>query len=377
MPFNQESASLEYLNLGYIVTDMNHDVLLINRAGRELLESTNIATLEEIVTHLPDRLQLLDHVKYCSVEHKSCSFREVELGSKKVRVFLSPVFDGGDLKGNLLTLEDITDKVAAERGREQFLSFLVHELRTPLTAIRSNSALIEEYYPEVLGDQSLKEIVSDIHTGSKYVLEMVNQFLDMSRLEEGRIQFDLQQFDAGEVITQTVQSLQVLAREKGLDLSLAMPPNTDTQVAADPNRTKQVLTNLIGNALKFTEKGSVKVSVSATDTVVKVSVMDTGAGIPEESRANMFQKYFQASNNKLVKDSSKSTGIGLYVTKLLVQGMGGEISLGESKENEGSTFIFTIPLTTPARLKQVEKELYDAKQGVQHAQVSEHTSSAV
>jgi signal transduction histidine kinase len=156
-----------------------------------------------------------------------------------------------------------------------------------------------------------------------------------------------------------------------------MPPNTDTQVAADPNRTKQVLTNLIGNALKFTEKGSVKVSVSATDTVVKVSVMDTGAGIPEESRANMFQKYFQASNNKLVKDSSKSTGIGLYVTKLLVQGMGGEISLGESKENEGSTFIFTIPLTTPARLKQVEKELYDAKQGVQHAQVSEHTSSAV
>jgi two-component system sensor histidine kinase ResE len=372
MPFNQESASLEYLNLGYIVTDMNHDVLLINRAGRELLESTNIATLEEIVTHLPDRLQLLDHVKYCSVEHKSCSFREVELGSKKVRVFLSPVFDGGDLKGNLLTIEDIT-----ERGREQFLSFLVHELRTPLTAIRSNSALIEEYYPEVLGDQSLKEIVSDIHTGSKYVLEMVNQFLDMSRLEEGRIQFDLQQFDAGEVITQTVQSLQVLAREKGLDLSLAMPPNTDTQVAADPNRTKQVLTNLIGNALKFTEKGSVKVSVSATDTVVKVSVMDTGAGIPEESRANMFQKYFQASNNKLVKDSSKSTGIGLYVTKLLVQGMGGEISLGESKENEGSTFIFTIPLTTPARLKQVEKELYDAKQGVQHAQVSEHTSSAV
>jgi len=138
-----------------------------------------------------------------------------------------------------------------------------------------------------------------------------------------------------------------------------------------------VLTNLIGNGLKFTDKGSITVSVKKTDTLLEISVTDTGLGIPEESRAGMFQKYFQASNNTLAKDSSKSTGLGLYVTKLMVEGMGGEISLASTKINEGSTFCFTVTLATPARLKLLEKELYDMEHGVQHNQVSEHNSIAL
>lgn len=375
---NPELASLEYLNLGYIVTDMEHRVLIINQAARELLVDTKvIKTLEEVVAKLPDRLVLLDHVKYCSIEHKSCSFREVELGDRIIRLFLSPIFEGSDLQGNLLTLEDITDKVEQGKARDQFLSFLVHELRTPLTAIRSNSALIEDYYPDILKDKALQEIVTDIHSGSKYVLGMVNQFLDMARLEEGRIEFDMQEFEAVSVIRETIQSLGILAKERNLSLTFEAPENQKIQVVADPNRIKQVVTNLIGNGLKFSDNGGVTVTIKLSDEQLDVSVTDTGAGIPLDSQSKMFQKFFQASNNKLRKDSAKSTGLGLYVTKLMMEGMHGQIYLARSEVNKGSTFTFTIPLATPGRLKQLAKELSEIKQGVQHAQVPEHSSVAV
>ncbi len=372
-------ASIDNLTIGYIVTNTKHEIVVLNYAARSLLAATHqIDTLEEVVERLPDRLALLDHVKYCSIEHKSCSFREVELGDRTVRVFLSPIFSvDNELEGNLLTLEDITDKVEQERARDQFLSFLVHEFRTPLTAIRGNSSLIQDYYKEALKDPQLGELVGDISTGSTYLLGMVNQFLDMARLEEGRITYDLQSFEAVGLIRETVGSLEVLAKQRGLDLKFDAPADRKVQIVADQQRVKQVVTNLVGNGLKFTEHGSVTVSINQTPELFEVSVTDTGPGIPDDSRDKLFQKFFQASNNKLRKDSAKSTGLGLYATKLMVEGMGGHIMLASSKPDVGSTFMFTLDVATPARLKQLEKQLYDAKQGVVHAQAEEHHSIAL
>jgi signal transduction histidine kinase len=372
-------ASVDNLTMGYIVTDMDHQVLSINHAARQLLSAVkHIVTLEKVVEQLPERLALLDHVMFCSAEHKSCSFREVELGDKKVRLFLAPIFVGDELRGNLLTLEDITERTASEHSRDQFLSFIVHELRTPLTAIHGNAELIQSYYQKALKDKGLSEMVSDIGTGSVSVLAMVNQLLDMSRLEEGRIQYDLQQFDINTVVGETVHSLSVIAKERGLTLKLTEPAEANMQVVGDPGRTKQALTNLIGNGLKFTEKGGVTVSLMQNKhQEVEVRVSDTGPGIPSESRAHMFQKYFQASNNKYRKDSTKSTGLGLYITKLMLEGMGGHISLLDAEPGKGSTFMISLSLATPERLAQLTKQLYDAKQGVQHAPVSEHQSMAL
>lgn len=367
-------ASIDNLTIGYIVTDTKHDVKLINYAARELLAATGqLKTLEQVVKKLPERLALLDHVKYCSIEHKSCSFREVALGDRTVRVFLSPIFEGAELAGNLLTLEDITDKIQQEKARDQFLTFLVHEFRTPLTAIRGNSNLIEHYYKEALDDKQLKEIVDDISAGSTYLLGMVNQFLDMARLEEGRTEFNLETFDAVELVRETIDALDVLARERNLWLKLEAP-KTAVKVVADRQRTKQIITNLIGNALKFTQTGGVTVRLEPGEAQLSVAVTDTGAGIPSESRGHLFEKFFQAANNTVRRDSSKSTGLGLYATKLMVEGMGGKLALAASEVGKGSTFTFTLDLSTPARLKRLEKQLYDAKQGVVHAQATEHNS---
>jgi signal transduction histidine kinase len=374
-PFTLELASIDSLGVGYIVTNVDHEVSVINHAARELLAATGVTkTLEEVVERLPKRLELLDHVKYCSVEHKSCSFREVQLGDRKVRVFLSPIFDGWELRGNVLTLEDITDKVAQERARDEFLTYLVHELRTPLAAIRGNADLIKVFSKD--NNENVRGALEDINIGSKYLLQMVNQFLDMSRLEEGRIEYKFEQFNATDLIAETVASLDVLARERSLSLEFKPPKSSVAQVVADMGRAKQVLTNLIGNALKFTEKGGVTVTIATKKDMLEVSVADTGPGIPPESKANLFQKYFQASNNILKHDGSKSTGLGLYVTKLMADGMGGNIELRASELGKGSTFTFSLTLATPERLKYLVKQRADAKQGVQHAPAPsfEHTS---
>jgi signal transduction histidine kinase len=371
-----EATSIENLPFGYIVTNTAHEVLRINYAARELLAVPHdVATLEQVVVRIPTELAILDHVKYCSIEHKSCNFRQVKLGDKLVRVFLSPIFAGDDLQGNLLTLQDITETVNQERARDQFLSFLVHELRTPLTAIHGNSELIRDYYKDALRDKSLNEMIKDISSGSSNLLAMVSEFLDMGRLEEGRVEYDLQEFEAVAVVRETVRSLDVIAQERGLKLVFEDPTFLVAQVTGDPGRFKQVLTNLIGNGLKFTEAGSVTVRLEkSADTELRILVSDTGPGIPVESQANMFQKYFQASNNKFAHDSAKSTGLGLYVTKLMVEGMDGHIALLSSEVGRGSTFMCSLKLATPTQLKSLSKRLYDAKQGVEHAPAEDHQS---
>lgn len=373
-----ETISLEYLPLGYIVTNLDHKILLINGSAKSILKETNlISTLEQVVEKLPERLQLLDHVKYCSVEHKSCSFREVEIGDRLVRLYLSPIFEGGNLTGNLITLEDITDKVNKEKAREQFLSFLVHEFRTPLTAIGGNAEMIKDFFVTDDNKDKLPAMANDIQTGSKYLLQMVNQFLDLSKLEEGTIKYDFKEFEIIALIDETIQSLDVIAKNKNIELKFHIEGPKKYNVVADPHRTKQVLTNLIGNAIKFTDRGEVNVSLTTDEEFLEISVNDTGHGIPLDSRENMFQKYFQASNNKMKNDSTKSTGIGLYVTRLIVEGMGGKVWLKSSELDKGSTFAFTVTLATEERMKRLQKQLNEAIQGAEHAFVSEHNTLSV
>lgn len=371
--FTSLSASIDILSTGVIITDTSHNVTLMNQSAKRLLHATHITkTLEEVVTKLPERLEFLVHVKYCSLEHKSCSFREVEIEDHVVALTLYPIFEGPDLMGNLITLDDITERVSKDRTRDQFLSLMVHELRTPITAIKGNASLISDFYPDALKDQQLKELVTDIQSGSANLLEMVNQFLDMSRLEEGRIHYDLQEFNVGDTIATTVAGLHVLADQK--HLSLDAPQATSDLVAlGDPTRTRQVLTNLIGNAIKFTEAGRITVAIDHTPTEITVSVSDTGPGIPADSKAGLFKKYFQASNNQFKHDASKSTGLGLYVTRLIMEGMRGSISHNDTQGHSGSVFTVTLPKRTPTNLKLMQKAIAEDRQGARHAQAPEHT----
>lgn len=243
-------------------------------------------------------------------------------------------------------LEDANDKLKQlDKLKDEFFSLASHELRTPLTAIRGNAALLLSHYGAKFTDPAFAEMVNDMHEGSTRLIQIVNDFLDMSRLEQGKIDFKKQNFQLSDVVIQVMNELKTIGDGKGIELMTNIPIAT-LRVFADPDRVKQVIYNLVGNAIKFTQKGSVTVGIQQEDkSTVRVFVTDTGSGIPVDKQSLLFQK-FQQAGNILTPEVSQGSGLGLYICKLLIQGMGGIIGLEKSEVGRGSTFSFTLPLAT-------------------------------
>jgi PAS domain S-box-containing protein len=252
----------------------------------------------------------------------------------------------GQVTSAVAIFEDITEQVETENNRDEFFSIASHELRTPLTAIRGNSSMMLQYFEESLKDPSLKGMVEDIHAGSVRLIELVNDFLDSSRLEQGRVEFKITEFDLTPVIRDVMKDMKSVAKGKKLELKLQPLSSTTVKVKADPDRLKQILFNLIGNALKFTERGGVSLDIKPAPEGLKLRVIDTGSGIPADKQSLLFQKYQQAGRNTMTGDVTKGSGLGLYISRLLAEGMGGTLGLQTSIVDKGSTFVITLPLAT-------------------------------
>ena len=186
-------------------------------------------------------------------------------------------------------------------------------------------------------------MIDDIYNSSTRLIQIVNDFLDVSRIEQGRLEYKIEKVDILELVEEVVQELKTNASEKGLDLSIENKA-TKKNAQIDRDRSKQIIFNLIGNAIKYTESGSVKVVIESTKTKINVKILDTGRGIPMESRSLLFRKFQQASNNLFTRDTTKGTGLGLYISKILARGMKGDVDLLESEEGKGSVFVFFAPV---------------------------------
>ena len=231
-----------------------------------------------------------------------------------------------------------------DKMKDEFLDIASHELRTPLTAIRGNSSLILEYFSDRLQDEQMKEVIGDIHKGSVRLTEIVNDFLDVSRLEGGRMKFEKQKLDLQKLVSEVVEEFSKIASQKNLVLQFEEVPGRVPSALGDETRTKQVLTNLIGNSIKYTHKGKIVVKAEKKDDCVKIQVSDTGVGISEEKQGLLFHKFQQAGEDVLTRDVTRGSGLGLYISKMLVEGMGGKIYLEKSSLGKGSTFAFELPI---------------------------------
>jgi PAS domain S-box-containing protein len=234
---------------------------------------------------------------------------------------------------------------AATQAKSEFLANMSHEIRTPLTAIMGFSGLLKEV--SVLPERARRH-VDRISTAGQSLLAVVNDILDFSKLEAGQVDLDPQPFDPAEFIQETTQLLADQAANKGLDWRIEIEGELPAHVIADSGRLRQVLLNLLGNAIKFTAEGSVTVRTRYdADAGLKVSVTDTGPGVPAERRDRLFQRFSQVDGS--VSRIHGGTGLGLAICKSLVELMGGQIGL-VSEEGRGSTFWFTIaaPVTDAA-----------------------------
>jgi len=257
----------------------------------------------------------------------------------------------GEIRGKMIVLDNITDRKLAEEAlisgklmaeeanhmKSGFLANMSHELRTPLNAVIGFSQLLEQEAVGELNDDQMKYVLN-IETAGKHLLDLINDILDISKIEAGKMELECEEFSVKDAIEEIEKLIAPMAANKDIDLIIDAPENTG--IYADRQKFKQVMLNLFSNAIKFTpEKGEVTVNCEDIGNAVQVSVSDSGIGIPQNRYDEIFEPFKQIESSTSKK--YKGTGLGLALVKKIVEMHNGNIDV-KSEEGKGSTFTFVI-----------------------------------
>lgn len=349
---------------GYLVTDPAGTIREANHAAAELLGVLHTYLVgKPLIIFVPEETRRAFRSQLTQVP-KLGLVQEWELRLKSRQ---GKLFDGAltvtsvqDRQGKASSLRwmlrDITARKQAEekircyhlqnlhlqeevRLKSQFLALMSHELRTPMNAILGFSQLLMRQAQHQLGQNQI-HMLERIFNSGKHLLKLIEDILDFSKLEAGKLELNLEEFDLVELVTQTVEELQSLAQQKHLELHIHVSLENPC-VVNDSNRLRQVLVNLLSNAIKFTDSGSITVDAcEPTPDQIAIAVKDTGIGIEQSEVQQIFQEFRQLSQS--LTRTHGGTGLGLAITDRLVRMMDGNIQV-ESQPGEGSTFRLELP----------------------------------
>lgn len=276
--------------------------------------------------------------------------------------------DKGEISNFVMVTEDITERKVAEMeiirakeqaeeatiAKEQFLSTMSHELRTPMNSVIGISNILLDENPRP--DQV--ENLNILKFSASNLLAIINDILDLSKIEAGRMELIEEDFDLHYVLINIKRTHALKAKEKGVEVKLSVDKNLPNILKGDPHRLNQVLNNLVGNAVKFTEKGYININVDAVtdqteDVDLCIKIEDSGIGIPEDKLDTIFESFRQAT--KETSNKFGGTGLGLAITRKLIEMQGGEIRV-ESEPGKGSTFIIKLKFKKGDKLFRSQKE---------------------
>ncbi len=259
--------------------------------------------------------------------------------------------------GSVILIRDITIEKEVDQVKTDFISTVSHELRTPLTSILGFAKIVSKkledtIFPKVQSEEPktqrvIRQIAQNIDimvSEGERLTKLINDVLDIAKMEAGRVDWNMQSFSVHELIERAASATFSLFEQKGLELIVDVKEDLP-KIVGDRDRLLQVVINLISNAIKFTEEGSVTCKASCTDNEITVSVIDTGMGIPEVDQPKIFEKFKQVGNP--LTDKPKGTGLGLSICQQIVKHHGGRIWV-ESELDQGSTFSFTLPIGVSA-----------------------------
>lgn len=366
-------AALDTMAEGLVVLDGKEQVALANSAFGRLLGEDPDALMGTSISRLPwqdENGNALD--MDCSPWRRAMATGEAEL-NQRIRLALddrarltfmincSPVAGnaGAASVGVLVSFDDVTEleekeielvnaKQQAEeanQAKSAFLANMSHEIRTPMNAILGFTELLRR---GVTRDEAeSKRHLETVYSSGKHLLNLINDILDLSKVESGKFELEHIECDPYQVVQEVVKVLGVKAREKHIGLTLAIEGSVPERVITDPGRIRQIATNLIGNAIKFTDKGSVEVIIRVADTnaslVLEFDVKDSGVGMSEQAQGKIFEAFVQADSS--VTRQFGGTGLGLSISRDFARAMGGDIRV-KSQLGQGS--VFTVQLKVEA-----------------------------
>jgi PAS domain S-box-containing protein len=342
---SKNQAILSSIADGVIVFDQQRQAVVANPAVEDMLVTPLHAILGKPIEQLIDitqdqeKIPKLINTAFNSQISTPVRFK-FEQGQRIISTSLASVSLPDQQRGGVVAVfHDVTREVEANRAKSEFVSNVSHELRTPLTSIKGYTDLL---FMEAAGmvNERQRNFLRTIKSNAERLTALLNDLLEISRMETGRIRLDVGDVDLAHVIQDAADSLRPQMEEKGLDLVVDVDSNLPT-VRGDERRLNQVITNLLSNAHRYTPAGGqVKVEGHRTKEGVQVDVADTGIGIAPKDRSRLFQRFFRANDPRV--NAIGGTGLGLAISKMFVELHGGRIWV-ESELDEGSTFSFLIP----------------------------------
>ena len=356
-------SALDSLTEGLLVVDQNQAVVLANEAFVKLLGQSNeqlMGTAVSAIAWLDDVGQPLAEASYpwtaalregVVQRDRHLHLRDSTGRERSFIVNCSPVLStGGKAGGVLVSLEDVTllqeskvelrlakeEAEAANRAKSDFLANMSHEIRTPMNAILGFTELLKRGYSK--SERESSRYLDTIHSSGRHLLTLINDILDLSKVEAGHVELEPGPCMPHVVAQQVIAELSQKAREKGIALVLAAAGPVPETITSDPARMRQVLLNLIGNAIKFTERGGVTVTVRCSAKLYALEVRDTGIGMAADRVDDMFQPFTQADAS--INRRFGGTGLGLAISRKLARALGGDVTAA-SQPGAGSVLTFT------------------------------------
>lgn len=229
-----------------------------------------------------------------------------------------------------------------DHQKDEFISMASHQLRTPLTSIKGYISMLEEGDAGPL-NESQREYLEYAFSGSIRMVNLINDLLNVSRMQAGKFLIDKEMADIEFIVREEVMNLQAHANTKNIDLKYIPPKKKIPQLPLDINKTRQVIMNFIDNAIYYTPKGKIDVSLGLLPGEVELRIKDTGIGVPKQAQKRLFSKFYRAPNAMTLRPDG--TGLGLYLAKRVIEDQNGTI-IFESEEGKGSTFGFRLPLNS-------------------------------
>jgi len=363
---------------GVIMTDKDYRILVANPAARLAvnLPTQGEVTIFNFIENLGNKFDIRGKLEASVKLDKILITDEVLINDKFYKIFVAPVKSNlpmtkGEILGGVIIFHDITPEKEIETLREDFTSMMVHELRSPLDGIKKISKLMEEDYIRK-DKKSYNEFIQLIYKDSSKMLEIVNDLLDVAKLEAGKLEINKEPTNLKKIINERLDYYKIMATEAVLKLDFISDQNLPVEINLDPQKISQVLNNLIGNSFKYTKTGgeifiqafihqkgqdlnqeakskklkwfNVPEKYNLTDfpSAVVVAITDTGIGISEKNQTLLFNKFKQFKASAL-SGEKKGTGLGLVIAKGIIEAHEGRIGAG-SIEGQGSTFYFALPI---------------------------------